>query len=542
MHSSQNRFKRKRGKNVSNDDDTAMAVSRADDEQTDAYGRSRPQTYQQHTDTYIPSSSRSTSIYTMNRDGPSSHTSTQEHFHPHAASDGHYRAGRDSYDIADSRDGDQRRRYSHDGDFHGSGRERTSRDIVQGYSAAHRNESQGWGPLDNPEDGPQWGSPSSDWKRGELEDDRSKGGWDNSRNREHRSQGNRRWQSDNGWESRKRERHQNRRPPDSQDDGPFSKEDRTWEPGPGWHPRGEQTYRNQRGRGGGKIKGKKNIQNRQRQRGDKDRDHDRRWDRDRRNDNDNLNKYAASFCFILGYPKRSSSWQRREFHPLPPKPVRSPVKRPSSPSRSRSRTPDSVYSRQSSRGRSRSRSFSPQPDVRHSSPAQPRSRTPPRRVKGSRSPPSHRSYMARAPPRGRSVSSMSSGSWSRSRSSSRSPGDRPRAKHRLPPATSIRDISISISKPAVQQRPNFVLDQEPESTRNEKASANGNHHTVRPFTVSTRFGAHILSGCRFRIPWIRTSVKRTYASSRYTSDIRFPPSRDSHNAISHPTTMWRRIS
>ena len=285
MHPSQNRFKRKRGKNVSNDDtaQVQMAVSRADDAQTDAYGRSRPQTYQQHTDTYIPSTSRSTSTYTMSRDGPSSHADSQDHFHPHA-SDGHYRA-RDSYNIVDSRDGDQRRsRFSHEGDFQNGGRDRTSRDFIQGYSATHRNESQGWGSLDNPEDGPQWGSPSSDWRRGELEEDRSKG-WDNSRNR---SQGNRRWQSDNGWETRKRDRH-------SQDDGPFSKEERSWEPGPGWHPRGEQTYRNQRGRGGGKMKGKKASQNRQRQRGDKDRDHDRRWDRDRRNDNDTLNKYAPSF-------------------------------------------------------------------------------------------------------------------------------------------------------------------------------------------------------------------------------------------------------
>lgn len=304
MHSSQNRFKRKRGKNVSNDDDTTlaqMAVSRADDAQTDAYGRSRSQTYQQHTDTYIPSSSRSTSTYTMSRDGPSSHADSQDRFHPHA-SDGHHRTGRNSYDIADSRDGDQRKsRFSHEGGFQTSGKDRPSRDFVQGYSASHRNESQGWGSLDNPDDGPQWGSPSPDWRRGDLEEDRSKG-WDNSRNREHRSQGNRQWKSDNGWEMRKRDRHQNRRPPDSQDDGPYSKEDRAWEPGPGWHSRGEQSHRNQRGRGGGKVKGKKNNnQNRQRQRSDRDRDHDRRWDRDRRNDNDSLNKYASLFRFFTPF-------------------------------------------------------------------------------------------------------------------------------------------------------------------------------------------------------------------------------------------------
>lgn len=295
MHSSQNRSKRKRGKNVSNDDDTALAQMAVSDTQTDAYGRSRPQSYQQHTDTYIPLSSRSTSTYTMSRDGPSSHADSQDHLHPHT-SDGHYRGGRDNYDVADSRDGDQRRsRISHESDFQSGGRDRASRDFVQGYSATHRNESQGWGSLDNHDDGPQWGSPSSDWRRGEPEEDRNKA-WDNSRNRESRSHANRRLQSDNGWEMRKRDRHQNRRPPDSQDDGSFSKEDRSWEPGPGWHPRGDQTYRNQRGRGGpGKMRGKKNNQNRQRQRGDKDREHDRRWDRDRRNENDSLNKYAQPF-------------------------------------------------------------------------------------------------------------------------------------------------------------------------------------------------------------------------------------------------------
>ena len=47
------------------------------------------QSYQQHTDTYIPSSSRSASTYTMRRDSPSIHTDSQDHFHPH----------RDSYDV-----------------------------------------------------------------------------------------------------------------------------------------------------------------------------------------------------------------------------------------------------------------------------------------------------------------------------------------------------------------------------------------------------------------------------------------------------------
>ena len=222
----------------------------------------------------------------MSRDGPSSHADSQDQFHPQA-SDGHHRPGRDSYDVADSRDGDQRRsRFSHEGNFQSGGRDRSSRDFTQGFSAAQRNDSQGWGSLDNHE---EWGSPPSDWRRGEQEEERGKG-WDNRK--DHRPQGNRRWQTDNGWESRKRDRYQNRRPPDSQDEP--SKDERTWEPGPGFWHRAEQGYRNQRGRGGAKMKGKKNNQNRPRQRGEKDRDHDRRWDRDRRNENDSLNKYVLS--------------------------------------------------------------------------------------------------------------------------------------------------------------------------------------------------------------------------------------------------------
>lgn len=317
MHSSQNRSKRKRGKNVGNDDETALAqtaVSRADDAQTDAYGRSRPQAYQQRMDTYIPSTSRTDF---MHRDGPSSHADSQDYFQPRT-SDGRHRSGRDNHDVTDSRDGDQRRsRISHDSDFQSGGRDRTSRDFVQGYSVTHRNESQGWALADNHDDGPQWKSPSPDRRRDreELEEDRSKGR-DNSRNREPRSQGNRRWQSDNGWETRKRDQQQNRRPPDNQDDGSFSKEDRFWEPGPGWNSRGEQTYRNQRGRGGpGKMKGKKNNQNRQRQRGDKDRDHDRR---DRRNDNDNLNKCVHHFVHLTLFSGVSSAGKEGSSTLCPP--------------------------------------------------------------------------------------------------------------------------------------------------------------------------------------------------------------------------------
>lgn len=86
---------------------------------------------------------------------------------------------------------------------------------------------------------------------------------------------------------------------DNPDESAPSKEDRSWEPGPGWQSRGgDQGHRNQRPRNNmqGKIKGKKNIQNRQRQRGDKDRDRGRFPERDRRQTEDTLNKYV---CFVF---------------------------------------------------------------------------------------------------------------------------------------------------------------------------------------------------------------------------------------------------
>jgi len=176
------------------------------------------------------------------------------------------------------------------------------------------------------------------------------------------------------------------------------------------------------------------------------------------------------------------SWQRREIHPLPPKP-RSPIKRALTPSRSRSRTPDSFYSRRSSRSRSRSRSYSPRPNTCHSSPPRARSPSPLGRRCGanrSRSPASSQ----RGRPRRRSISSFSSYSGSRSRSSSRSAEDRPKAKHRLPPATSIKDISLSISKTSLHQRSEFLNSRDPDTSRNGKVYANGKQR-VRFFIPSS---------------------------------------------------------
>lgn len=191
---------------------------------------------------------------------------------------------------------------------------------------------------------------------------------------------------------------------------------------------------------------------------------------------------AYSSCFIY-------SWQRREFHPLPPKPIRTspakqrtlmPSRSPSpSGSRSRSRTPDSYYSHLSSRGRSHSRSLSPGSQLHSSSPVRRRSRTPSERGRSGRganswhsgSPASpHRSWTMR---RGHRHSLSSASSISRSRSSSRSLDDRPRLKHRLPPATSINDISLSISQTTIQQHRGDI----PPPSRDSDLSLNGKMRT-----------------------------------------------------------------
>ncbi|KIM67959.1 hypothetical protein SCLCIDRAFT_1080854 [Scleroderma citrinum Foug A] len=429
MNSSTNRPRRKRGKPSSSDNNDG--------------------------DIYVPSSSRSN--YNMNRDGPSAHVDSQERFYKHS-SDAHHRSSRDEYDATDSKDADQ-------WNAHKGGREWSPREFEHSHTSLRRGDGQGWGTSTFNDDRPHPDHESPDWRRGDQDDERG-GKWDN---KESRGRGSRRWQSDKGWDTRKRDRNQNRRPLDNPDESATPKEDRFWEPGPGWQSRGaDQGHRNQRPRSNvqGKNKGKKQVQNRQRQRGDKDRDRGRFPDRDRRQNEDTLN-----------------NWQRREIHPLPPKP-RSPVKRALTPSRSRSRTPDSFYSRRSSRSRSRSRSYSPRPNAYHSSPPRARSPSPPGRRWGanrSRSPASsQRSHSQRGRPRRRSISSFSSYSGSRSRSSSRSADDRPKAKHRLPPATSIKDISLSISKTSLQQRSEFLNSREPDSNRNGKVYTNGKQRNHRP--------------------------------------------------------------
>ncbi|KAG6333772.1 hypothetical protein ID866_5320 [Astraeus odoratus] len=71
---------------------------------------------------------------------------------------------------------------------------------------------------------------------------------------------------------------------------------------------------------------------------------------------------------------------------------------------------------------------------------------------------------------------------SRSRSSSRSPDDRPRAKHRLPPATSINDISVSISQTTIVPQSELLGKRGSDASRNGKPHVNGKQRIRRPLS------------------------------------------------------------
>ncbi|PPQ75129.1 hypothetical protein CVT26_012090 [Gymnopilus dilepis] len=234
-----------------------------------------------------------------------------------------------------------------------------------------------------------------------------------------------RFQSDSGWDSRRRERTWGGEPARHQED-PLPEqrqhdlEDRSWEPAASWKNANNGDHQHQRGHHGSRTHQSKQKRNQnQKQR------------RDWRADDGDLN-----------------NWTRRDYNrPVNKAPVNQnnfKRKHPRSLSRSlsRSRSPtDSYRSRRSSRGRSRSRSFSPTNKRRRrdSSPVTLRSRSPSERSINrsytrqgrypSRSPsPSHtsRSFIERR----RSLSPGSSTGSERSRS--RSPAIHSRSIHRLP--------------------------------------------------------------------------------------------------------------
>ncbi|KAG2077380.1 Pkinase-domain-containing protein [Suillus decipiens] len=461
MHASHTRSRRKRGKiDDVEDDGLSLHVSRVEDTQSEAYSRSRPHSHQQ-TDSYVPFASRNSLAMSWEPPSFTDSLAAPDRFHSRP-SDIHHRGGRDSYDIHDD-DPPWSVRPKHDWNH------QTSREWATNQGSS---EQQNWGASTSYTDRGRGHGWQPDDRRGK--DDRGDNHHhpNNDNHHHNRRRNNRKFQQrDNGWDTR---RDRQPRTQDMQEE-PL-KDERSWEPGPGWQARGaDQGGKHNRNRNNGnKNKSKKN-QNKTRMRIEKEKEKARERVQHRNDDDDDLN-----------------NWQRREFHPLPAKPVRtSPVKPKMVPSRSpspagtrsRSRSPDSYYSHMSSRGRSHSRSLSPRSQQHSYSPVRRRSRTPTDRGRTGREAQSWKSYSPGSSDRswtmrrGRrhSFSSASSVSRSRSRSSSRSIDDRPKPKHRLPTATSINDISLSISQTTIQQPHGGPLptSRDSEARLNGKARTNG---------------------------------------------------------------------
>ena len=272
-----------------------------------------------------------------------------------------------------------------------------------------------------------------------------------------------RFVSDSGWDSRFVE---NREAVPYLEEPRLEEPPRNWEPAPGWkqnqNTRPNHQNRNQRNqqrqgdgnpnqsgnfnnnnynRGKGKNKGKK-WKNKDKQRGE--------W---KQQEDQNPNK-SVSFISVrfepLSEPIEFFSWTRRDTSQVSSV-NQIPLKRRQQRSRSRSGSPtNSFYSRRSSHGgRSRSRSPSPKrlrhsisPSRHDSSPVTKRQKRKKNRQGDNQQNRERGRVRRRSPSPAGSASSRSVSSTS-SRSSGA--GDRPRTMHRLPTATNVRDIDITLS-------------------------------------------------------------------------------------------------
>jgi hypothetical protein len=220
----------------------------------------------------------------MSWEGPSRSDSAVDRFHPRS-SDAHHRGGRDSHDMHD----DDSWSVHPKNDWHHQGnRERVTKDFDQGPP-----EPQNWGASTSYTDRGRGYGWQPDDRRGNKTDER--GGshtHPNNDNQPNRRRNNRKFQQDNGWETRKDRQHRKQDMPGD----PPSKDERSWEPGPGWQARGEQwNNRNRNRNNGNKNKSKKN-QNKNRNRMEKEKDGHREREHRHDDDDDDLNKY---FAFML---------------------------------------------------------------------------------------------------------------------------------------------------------------------------------------------------------------------------------------------------
>lgn len=327
-------------------------------------------------------------------------------------------------------------------------------------------DTMGWTPANRHDERPGgYGRTSQDSRSGPHG---AQSRFDNDLRDDRREGGTREWQRDNGWEGRRQstagQSWDDPRGWSSSHGESSNREDRQWEPSASWQPSrrdgGSSSNSNQKNQNSGKSKsknkGSKKGGSKQQQQQSQPLQHKRSW----RDDDSQLNKcvsfgenVAPRLFFLYSWTRREPSSSKRGG------PASGKRRHHHSNSPGRSRSPaDSYYSRRSYRSRSRSfdtpkrrrRDDSPPPRGGRS-PAysdRQRGRDPRRDRRYSRSPPSSpRSISSRGRDRDRKrYRSTSSYSRSRSRSPTQSPRERPKAVHRLPPATSIKDIPISVPK------------------------------------------------------------------------------------------------
>ncbi|KAI0832423.1 hypothetical protein BC628DRAFT_1335561 [Trametes gibbosa] len=324
-----------------------------------------------------------------------------------------------------------------------------SNDVRNSFSARHRSKDPDRGHSAHPQQDPARWTPRrhEDRTRSYSREGRSsqQGGQSRHENdlrddRGDTSRGD--WQRDNGWESR-RPASASRSwddPPRQWSSGqgePSNREDRAWEPAATWqstqygdrsegNDRSRNAYSKSKSKGkGGKKNGSNNYTNSS---------NGSRQKRSWRDDDSQLNNWTRRDVPSSKKSAPPSTGKRRHRGSVSP---------------GHSRSPESHHSRRSYRSRSRSIDT---PKRRRRDDSLPRGgrspaysssqrgREPRREGRYSRSPPS--SISSRGRGRRRSLSSVSSYSRSRSRSPTQSPRDRPKAKHRLPPATHVKDISL----------------------------------------------------------------------------------------------------
>ncbi|KAL0949523.1 hypothetical protein HGRIS_009574 [Hohenbuehelia grisea] len=436
-----NNRRRHRNNNKGQEEDVSMSVRPEESLNDASYSRSHRQN-----DNYRPQTGPNRNRYDLERDGSSSRTHADAWRQPDGShdrydyppTDVYHRGGREEYTPPRENEGWTGRR-SNDNHYTQPPEEWPQRyDRDPGYSSGPYAESSSWPHTSN------YDTPYEAWPRDqrhpvpvveERYPERDMG-WVPPVHRRAAEDGPQ-WKKDNGWEARGRGGAWGDARPNDSLEHPVH-EDRTWEPAPSWQGRQHQNQ--------GKKNGNRNNQSAKRNKQNKKnqpqvQNQNGQQKRDWRNDDGDLN-----------------NWRRRDVpntsHSQSPKQQRR--KHARSPSRSRS-PPESFSSRRYSR--SRSRSISPSPSVkrrrRDALPAH--SPSPDGRVRrnsGSRrslspysSPP--RNYPSGERARSRSVSSASTMSRS---SRSRSPGDRPRAVHRLPQATVVSSISPFANKTGKKAR------------------------------------------------------------------------------------------